>query len=104
MITNIFENCHFDPEGEIDQAILLDHGIQIRRICSSGQAGPVYDQEQNEWVTLLEGEAEILFVDDGERIRLTKGDHLLLEAGRRHRVTFTSDRCLWLCVFWDKKQ
>ena len=98
---NLLENTCFDPGSEITENLLQAGRVRIERICSSGQAGEVYDQDEHEWVCLLEGQAEILFVDEGKRVSLQRGDYLLIEAHRRHYLTFTSGRCLWLCVFWS---
>ena len=100
-IHNLYENLHFDSAREFSGPLIEPGRIRIERICSSGQAGDLCDQDEHEWVLLLEGEAEILFVDGHEQVRLKGGDYLLIEAHRRHRVTYTSPRCLWLCVFWS---
>ncbi|NLA96218.1 MAG: cupin domain-containing protein [Clostridiaceae bacterium] len=98
---NLFENLRFDPKKEKTELLFESGRVRIERICSSGQSGELYDQEEHEWVALLEGRAGIFFVDEGETVSLKSGDHLLIEAHRRHRLTFTSERCLWLCVFWS---
>ena len=49
---------------------------------------------------MLEGEAELTYAS-GKRVRLIKGDSLLLPARRRHRVSCTSSPCIWLCVFGE---
>ena len=92
--------------GDLTEEVLtelLRHGaLRIERIVSNGHASPEgfwYDQDEHEWVLLLEGEAEIEFAD-GERVRLTRGDALNLPAHTRHRVTFTSHPALWLAVFY----
>lgn len=100
-VQNLFENMCFDPREETYQELVRSGRIRIERICSSGQTGVIYDQDEHEWVSLLEGQAEILFIDEGKTVSLRRGDHLLIEAHRRHCLTFTSGRCLWLCVFWS---
>lgn len=74
----------------------------VERIVSAGQAtapGEWLEQERDEWVALLDGEAELLY-DDGSRLRLGPGDWVVIPAGARHRVLWTSDDppCLWLAV------
>jgi cupin 2 domain-containing protein len=76
--------------------------VRIERILSSGHTTPdgeFYDQPNNEWVVLLQGEAELAY-DDGSTRRLSAGDHLLIPAHERHRVTHTSTEppCVWLAV------
>ena len=78
-------------------------GLRIERIVSRGQTSPPgfwYDQDENEFVTLLQGEAVISY-DDGSA-KLIAGDTVLIPAHKKHRVDFTSVEppCVWLCVFY----
>ena len=82
--------------------LLTGDGVRIERILSTGQATPPgqwYDQDNDEWVVLLQGEAELSF-DDGSRRRLAAGDPLFVPAHQRHRVEYTSGAppCIWLAV------
>lgn len=82
--------------------ILTQGDAQIMRIISNGQISPVdqwYDQDTDEWVVLLEGEAHLLF-EDQEVILMHKGDYLLIKAHEKHRVVFTSTQppCVWLVI------
>lgn len=97
-----------DPLPNDEEFIDLLHApnIRIERIVSTGQATPSgkwYDQEEDEWVALLQGNAVIEY-DDGEEIRLSAGDHILLPAHRRHRVACTSadPPCIWIAVFFTQ--
>ena len=77
-------------------------GVLIERIVSTGQATPVgewLEQDRDEWVVLLEGEAELAF-EDGSRLPMRSGDHVLILAGERHRVEWTRDdpACIWPAV------
>lgn len=79
--------------------------MAIERIVSTGQATPPGDwleQDRDEWVVLLEGEAEIGY-DDGSRVRLGAGDHIVIPGGTRHRVEWTRAHppCIWLAVHAD---
>lgn len=100
MIQNIFEDLSYCQDREIPSSLFEGKGVRVERIASYGQVSPVYDQDEEEWVLLLEGRAEILLLDEGVKIELKRGDSLYLAAGRRHQVTYTSSPCLWLCVFW----
>lgn len=91
------------PE-EITNILYLANNIRIERIISSGQYSPEdfwYDQEENEWVMLLEGSATIAF-DDATEINLQKGDYMLVPRHKKHRVAFTSQnpKCIWLAIFF----
>jgi cupin 2 domain-containing protein len=72
----------------------------IERIISPGQATPPdqwYDQEQDEWVILLQGQA-IVSYEDGRKVLLTAGGYFLIVAHEKHRLEQTSAAapCIWL--------
>lgn len=74
----------------------------MERIVSTGQAtapGEWLEEELDEWVVLLAGDAELSF-EAGARLRLVAGDYLSIPAGERHRVEWTSadPPCVWLAV------
>ena len=65
--------------------------IRVERIVSNGQVTPEgewYDQDLDEWVVVLEGEARLHYMD-GE------------EVGLKHRVVYTSSPCIWLAIHAD---
>ncbi|MDH4103702.1 MAG: cupin domain-containing protein [Thermoleophilia bacterium] len=77
-------------------------GVAIERIVSAGHATPAgvwLEQDRDEWVVLLEGEAELEY-EDGSRVRLSSGDNLVIPGGTRHRVEWTraDPPCIWLAV------
>jgi len=99
---NLFELPTPLPGKELFEPILPDRGVLIERIVSTGQATPEgqwYDQERDEWVVLLQGEATLSY-EDGRTLHLKAGDHVLIPAHERHRVERTSDSppCIWLAV------
>ncbi|NJL52782.1 MAG: cupin domain-containing protein [Hydrococcus sp. SU_1_0] len=101
---NIFELPKQLPTAELFETLLNHDQITIKRIISTGQVTPVgewYDQEQNEWLIVLQGEAELSY-EDNSRIKLTTGDYLLIPAQQKHRVEYTSTEppCIWLTVFF----
>ncbi len=78
-------------------------GLLVERIVSNGQTTPEgtwYDQDRDEWVAVLEGEATIRY-EDGKEITLCKGDHVFIPRRARHRVVHTSAPCVWLAVHGD---
>ena len=90
---------------ELVEQVAVGEGVAIERIVSAGQATPAgewLEQERDEWVVLLEGEAELAY-EDGSRVRLSAGDHVVIPAGTRHRVewTRTEPPCIWLAVHAD---
>ena len=94
------------PEEEVPQGLLAASGVRIERVLSGGQVSPEgfwYDQQENEWVAVLQGEGEIAY-PDGSKVRLKTGDTLLLPAHQKHRVSYTSSPCIWLCVFYPVEE
>lgn len=80
-------------------------GTRIERIVSRGHATPDnewYDQDQHEWVLLLQGEAILAFDNERDDIRLQAGDYVTIPAHCRHRVAWTTPDTdtVWLAVFF----
>ena len=78
-------------------------GVRVERIVSDGQVSPPgfwYEQAEDEWVLLLQGEARLAYADGVEQ-GLRPGDAVLIPAGSRHRVAFTAPRTVWLALFVD---
>lgn len=101
-MTNIFELPSSLPNKELLESIVSAEDISIERIISTGQTTPLgewYDQDKDEWVILLQGEA-ILAYADGSKIKLTAGDYLFIPAHQKHCVKYTSSTppCIWLAV------
>ncbi|MEA5480549.1 cupin domain-containing protein [Pseudanabaena galeata UHCC 0370] len=99
---NIYKLPQEVSQLEKFEQIVSGKNIQIERIVSTGQTTPSgqwYDQELDEWVILLQGEAELSYLDDS-RIKLKAGDYLLIPAHTKHRVEYTSIEppCIWLAV------
>ncbi len=91
------------PDEEIFEELLRTSSLRVERIVSTGQTSPQgfwYDQEEDEWVALLLGEAVLEF-EDGTLETLRSGDWVFLPAHIRHRVASTSFKppCIWLAVF-----
>jgi cupin 2 domain-containing protein len=85
--------------------ILQRPGLRIERIVSTGQASPEnfwYDQEEGEWVVLLQGEAKLRFADEADARHLRAGDCIDIAAHRQHRVDWTTPdgATVWLAVFY----
>jgi cupin 2 domain-containing protein len=79
-------------------------GVRVERIVSFGQASPPgywYDQEEREFVLVVEGAAR-LQLEGGELVVMGPGDWIVLDAHQRHRVAWTDPDAttIWLAVFW----
>ena len=99
---NIYELSQEVSQSEKFEQIISGKNIQIERIISTGQtttSGQWYDQTTDEWVILLQGEAELAYADY-TKIKLKAGDYLLILAHTKHRVEYTSvePACIWLAV------
>ncbi|MGC9372492.1 MAG: cupin domain-containing protein [Thermovirgaceae bacterium] len=105
---NLYEMPEYLGPGEFIEVLFESSGIRIERIISMGDATPPgewYDQDEDEWVLLLAGEA-LLEYDNGETVRLVSGDWILIGAHDRHRVAWTSSDppCVWLAVFGNLQE
>ncbi len=102
--TNIYQNIPPHSAEEFFETLLQNPALRIERIVSRGHTSPKegwYDQEENEWVLLVEGEA-ILEFDNGETCRLKKGDFFYIPAHRKHKVAWTTPKqeTIWLACFF----
>ncbi|PAU80113.1 cupin [Halovibrio salipaludis] len=90
--------------AEAFESIIEASHVRIERIVSRGHTSPDYgwyDQEEHEWILVLEGAGTVLF-EQGPEIHLKKGDHLTIPAHARHRVSWTDPETVtvWLAVFY----
>lgn len=102
---NIFEKIPENLPQELTEMLLKDNRIRIERIVSRGHNSPKdfwYDQNENEWVILLKGNAILSIEDKDEIIKMKEGDYLNIPAHQKHRVESTGKKgdTVWLCVFY----
>lgn len=101
---NFLENIPTSSKEEIFETIAKKDNVKIERIVSYGQRSPKYfwyDQEEDEFVLIIEGNA-IIEYDDGSSYKLIKGSSLYINAHQKHRVTYTSNPTVWLAIFLSK--
>lgn len=101
--TNIFTDIPADLPEELFECIVKRENVHIERIVSKGNITPTdqwYDQNWDEWVLLLQGQATILYEKDMQSITLSIGDYLLIPAHTKHRVEWTAPEhhTIWLAV------
>ena len=94
---NLYSYVRPSAGNETVDKLLQHDGVKVERIVSNRAATGWYDQEEDEWVVLLEGSATLQI--ESETVALARGDSLLLKAHVRHRVVSTSENALWLTVF-----
>ena len=99
---NLFSLPTTSTDEEVFTPLIADKGILIEKIVSTGQVSPDgfwYEQNRDEWVAVLQGEAKLTW-EDGTISELHKGDWVLIPAGKKHRVDWTTANppCIWLAV------
>jgi cupin 2 domain-containing protein len=90
---------------ELVDILVETGGVRIERIVSRGHISPPgfwYEQPEHEWVLVVRGRARLGFDDGTPDVDLAEGDHLLVTAGRRHRVVWTDPEAetIWVAVFF----
>jgi mannose-6-phosphate isomerase-like protein (cupin superfamily) len=104
-VPNLFDKLPAAKRAEAFTDLLERRGLRIERIVSHGQAtadnAPMV-QDRDEWVVLLQGAAG-LRIEGYEEVTLRPGDHLLIEKGVTHWVTWTAkgEPSVWLAVHLD---
>ena len=90
------------PEEEV-QELFSGDSVRVERIVSNAHISPPgfwYDQDEDEWVMVLRGSAELEF-EGGQRHQMASGDWLSIPAHTRHRVVRTDENgpTVWVAVF-----
>lgn len=93
------------PGEERVELLLTTPHWRLERIHSCEASSPPgfwYEQNEQEWVCLLQGQASLQFADEGSARQLQTGESLLISSGRRHRVLATDPHpgTIWLALFW----
>ncbi|MFI3185005.1 MAG: cupin domain-containing protein [Methylococcaceae bacterium] len=100
---NIFKNIPEQLPEERFECLFSRENIKLERIISKGHsttAGHWYDQDDDEWVMLLQGQAILRYEQDNQTFHLHAGDYLLIPAHVRHRVEWTEPdtNTIWLAA------
>ena len=103
---NLFAEIPDNLPDELIQTLVSASNLRIERIVSKGHRSPDdfwYDQSDDEWVLLLQGEARVGFAD-AESVTLKSGDYLLIKAHCLHRVESTTaeTETIWLAVHFKR--
>jgi cupin 2 domain-containing protein len=97
---NLFDS-HNESTNEVYQRLLKGSAFHMDQIISHGVCSPSefwYDQNTEEWVLLLRGEATLQFAD-GE-LQLRPGDSLIIRPHLKHRVARTTTDAVWLAIHY----
>jgi len=100
---NLFAAIPASLPEELVTTLLGSPHVRIERIVSQGQTSPEgfwYDQDEHEWVLLVQGAARLAF--EGEVRTLAPGDFVNIPAHVKHRVEWTApeEMTIWLAVFY----
>ena len=93
---NIY-NFEVPNSGEDFTTLFENKNLKIVRIVSSDNLEILeYCQEEDEFVILLEGKAELEL--DGKKLILNRGDTQFIPAKTKHKVLATQKGTLWIAV------
>ncbi len=100
---NIFTKIPKDLDEEFFEKLISQDNIKIQRIISKGHTSPKsgwYNQNENEWVIILQGEAILSFEE--KDINLKVGDYINIPAHTKHKVSWTkpNTQTIWLAVHY----
>lgn len=101
---NFLKNLPDACDAEKSELLFQSSAIRIERIVSEGQKSPpdfYYQQEEDEWVYIVEGSATLYLKDENKFISLEKGNLFYLPAHQLHRIEKTSSKqkTIWLAIF-----
>lgn len=102
-LKNLFDLRGMDlSEGECVSELFSGKGFRLERTVSKGHVTPKGQwcrEPFDKWLAVIEGEGEIMYEDMSVDL-LRRGDHVLIPADTRYRVTMTSHspECVWLSV------
>jgi len=104
-IKNIFSNIPASLPNEVFEDIISTENFRIEKIISRGHTTPKgkwYNQDKNEFVLVLKGNAELKFEKNNKLIKMKSGDYINIPAHVRHRVekTDSGKETIWLTVFY----
>lgn len=105
-VKNILANIPAELPDELFEEMLSGSKFRMERIVSRGHHSPEgfwYDQNENEWVILLQGSAGLSFEGKEKPVVLHPGNCLLISRHRRHRVEWTDpdQDTIWLAVYFE---
>eukprot|EP00607_Mallomonas_marina_P004210 CAMPEP_0182428084 /NCGR_PEP_ID=MMETSP1167-20130531/21008_1 /TAXON_ID=2988 /ORGANISM="Mallomonas Sp, Strain CCMP3275" /LENGTH=142 /DNA_ID=CAMNT_0024610745 /DNA_START=288 /DNA_END=713 /DNA_ORIENTATION=+ len=93
------------PEEQLTPLLSCPIGLRVNHIVSTGHVTAEdewYDQQDNEWVLLINGTATLQFVD-GMTHDMVAGSYLYIPRHCRHRVlrTSVSPAAVWVAIHHD---
>ena len=104
-MTNLFSEIPSEIPEELFTQLLSGKEFRVERIVSDGHNSSPdfwYDQDEHEWVLVLQGEAGLLMESEKKSRHLKPGDVVNIPAHCKHRVEWTSknEKTIWLAIFY----
>ncbi len=104
-IRNLFSDIQKQAPDEVLDTVLQTGQFKIERIISHGHVttdGEWHDQDRNEWVLVLKGNAGLLFEGDDKTVIMKTGDYINIPAHKKHRVEWTDpeEETVWLTIHY----
>lgn len=105
VVQNLYAHSDSFDEGEVIEPLLEGGRFRLERIVSDAHSTPEgewYDQDEDEWVMLVSGKAQLRFEASGDVLELSPGDYIRIPAHCRHRVesTDTHGTTTWLALHY----
>ena len=92
---NLLEDLNFDENHIIKDTIVRNEKFDIHRIRSKNETSGPYNQDFDEFVVVIQGDAMLNV--EGKDARLKEMDTYFIPKNVVHEVKNTSDECVWLC-------
>ena len=100
-VETLFANLReLSASTEESLSLFENPSVKIERIVSRSYSSPSgfwYDQDEEEWVMVVRGEAVLEF-EGGELVCMKEGDYVTIPRHVKHRVRQTSPETIWLAV------
>lgn len=84
---NIYEMPPLPLAEEVTTILTENENIRIEKIISTGQVSDWYNQDETEFVILLESNAVIEY-ENNKTVAISKGDTLRINPHERHKDVF----------------
>jgi cupin 2 domain-containing protein len=102
---SLLENIPAELADELVETLVASDRLKIERIASRGHASPGgfwYDQDENEFVVVLQGSAGLRMEGEDTPRTMNPGDYVVIPAHVRHRVEWTDPHgaTVWLAVHY----
>jgi cupin 2 domain-containing protein len=105
---SLFKDIPAELPEELFESICSTLYVKIERIVSKGHSSPEafwYDQDWNEFVSVVRESAGLQIEGQDEILTLKAGDYLNIGSHVRHRVEWNDTSCetIWLAVHYKSK-